>query len=50
MESSGLPGQIQLTSRAADVLATDFVLRSRGTMDVKGKGPMEIFVLEGARH
>ena len=49
MESHGLPGEIQLTARAASVLAGSFSLRTRGTVDIKGKGPMETFLLDGVR-
>jgi class 3 adenylate cyclase len=47
MESHGLPGQIQVTARAAAQLATaGFATRPRGTIDIKGKGPMETFLLD----
>lgn len=46
MESHGLPGQIQVTQRAAAALASaGFLTRARGTIEVKGKGPMETFLL-----
>jgi len=48
MESHGVPGEIQVTARTAEALGPDFVVRSRGTIEVKGKGPMETFLLEGA--
>ena len=48
MESHGVPGEIQVTGRVAAALAGSFSLRSRGTVDIKGKGPMETFLLEGA--
>jgi adenylate cyclase len=51
MESQGLPGQIHVTDRVAAALGPGFVrrhLRSRGTSDVKGKGPMATFLLDGA--
>lgn len=47
MQSLALPGQIQLTARAADVLREGFEVRPRGTVEVKGKGPMETYLLEG---
>jgi guanylate cyclase len=48
MESHGVPGEIQLTARAAGALRDDgFVLESRGRIDVKGKGEMETFLLRG---
>ncbi|MFI7067346.1 adenylate/guanylate cyclase domain-containing protein [Kribbella sp. NPDC050124] len=47
MESHGLPGQIQLTTRAATALPPDFTTHPRGTIQIKGKGPMQTFFLEG---
>ena len=47
MESHGVPGEIQLTERAAVALHGAFELASRGSIDVKGKGPMETFLLVG---
>jgi guanylate cyclase len=49
MESHGLPGQIQVTERVAAALEDSFVLRPRGVVDVKGKGPMRTFLLTGPR-
>jgi guanylate cyclase len=46
MESHGLPGQIQLTARAAAALGPGFSVRPRGVVLVKGKGPMETFLLD----
>lgn len=48
MQTSGLPGQIQVTARVVSALGEGFVLRSRGTIDLKGKGPTEVFMLDGA--
>ncbi|TWD82821.1 guanylate cyclase [Kribbella amoyensis] len=48
MESHGPPGQIQLTHRAAIALGPEFTVRRRGTIEVKGKGPMETYLLDGA--
>jgi class 3 adenylate cyclase len=47
MESHGLPGQIQVTDRVAAALGPGFTLRSRGASDVKGKGSMTTFLLDG---
>ena len=47
MESHGVPGAIQVTRATADLLAGRFVCTPRGTVDVKGKGPMEVFLLAG---
>jgi len=48
MESQGLPGEIQVTERVAAALGPGFAVRPRGTSDVKGKGPMATFLLDGA--
>ena len=48
MESHGLPGQIQVTDRVAAALGEAFALRPRGTIDVKGKGPMATYLLDRA--
>jgi guanylate cyclase len=48
MESHGVPGEIQLTARAAAALGPGFSVRSRGLVTVKGKGPMETFLLDAA--
>lgn len=47
MESHGLPGQIQVSEAVKSRLSARFLLRSRGLLDVKGKGPMETWILEG---
>lgn len=49
MQSLALPGQVQVTARAAEALRDDFDLRPRGRVEVKGKGPMETFLLQGPR-
>ena len=47
MESQGVPGQIQMTGRTAGALGPAFSVRERGTIEVKGKGPMRTFFLLG---
>ena len=47
MESHALPGTIQVTERAYERLRHRFELRRRGTVDVKGKGPMTSYLLIG---
>jgi class 3 adenylate cyclase len=49
MESHALPGTIQLTEETANELAAKYVVTPRGEIDVKGKGPMKTFFLEGRR-
>jgi guanylate cyclase len=47
MESHGLPGEVHLTDRAANAVKQSHRLRDRGVIDVKGKGPMRTYFLEG---
>ena len=49
MESNGSPGEIQITRTTYELLKDEFVCRSRGTIEVKGKGQMETWYLEGPR-
>lgn len=49
MESHGVRGEIQVTDRVADRLRERYALRSRGEIDVKGKGRMPAWILEGSR-
>ena len=49
MESSGLPGRIQLSEEAASKLEGDFVIEERGMVEVKGKEPMRTYWLVGRR-
>jgi adenylate cyclase len=50
MESSGLPGRIQLSAQAAAMLGDAFEIEERGTVEVKGKGCMKTYWLLGRRH
>ncbi|MEA2675963.1 MAG: hypothetical protein QOJ81_104 [Chloroflexota bacterium] len=47
MESLGEPGRIHVTPHVADRLKGAFDLSPRGEIDVKGKGPMSTWWLEG---
>jgi class 3 adenylate cyclase len=47
MESHGTAGRIQVTSGVRERLAERYLLESRGTVDIKGAGPMETWFLEG---
>ena len=47
MESHGIPGAIQVTARTYDALRDRYDLRERGTIQVKGKGPMTTYLLLG---
>jgi adenylate cyclase len=49
MESSALPGTIQVTERTFERLAGLYEFRPRETIDVKGKGPMRPYLLLGRR-
>ena len=49
MESHGVPGKIQITREMYEVLKDDFLCVPRGIVDVKGKGEMETWFLEGTR-
>lgn len=47
MESSGLPGRIQITPEVKDILGAHYDFESRGMVDIKGKGPMDVYFLVG---
>ena len=40
VESHGVPGRVHVTQGVADQLGDDFAVEERGTIDLKGKGPM----------
>jgi class 3 adenylate cyclase len=47
MESTGVPGQIQVTRSVYERLRTGFEFESRGAISVKGKGEIETWLLRG---
>jgi class 3 adenylate cyclase len=49
MESHGIPNEIQVSQTTFMRLSEDFVLKPRGAIDIKGKGPMETYLLHGER-
>jgi adenylate cyclase len=49
MESSGLPGKIQVTAAVYDQLKQQFILEKRGAIAVKGKGEMLTYWLISKR-
>jgi class 3 adenylate cyclase len=49
MESHGLPGRIQVTSATYERLQDKYLLQSRGTVEVKGKGEMNTYFLTGIK-
>ena len=49
MESHGVAGRIQVGDRVKDMLEDRFDFELRGEIDVKGKGPMRVWFLNGLR-
>ena len=49
MESHGVGGQIQITRATYELIRNDFVCESRGVVNVKGKGEMEVWQVRGIR-
>ena len=47
MESTGVPGEIQVTRSVYERLKDGFELESRGAIEVKGKGKIETWLLHG---
>jgi len=47
MESHGEAGKIQVSQILYDLLKDEFILEPRGTIDIKGKGPMKTWFLSG---
>jgi adenylate cyclase len=49
LESQGLPGEIQVSGAVKDALGDNFVFESRGTIEVKGIGRLETWLLKEER-
>lgn len=49
MESSGKPGQIQVTETTYEYLQENYILEERGLIKVKGKGEMKTYWLKGRK-
>lgn len=49
MESTGLPGAVQVTTAMREVLNGEFEFEPRGEIDVKGKGLMSTWLLRGRK-
>jgi len=49
MESHGLPGRIQVTRATYECLRSAYTFEDRGEIDVKGKGRLRTYLLEGRR-
>ncbi|MFN8234227.1 MAG: adenylate/guanylate cyclase domain-containing protein [Actinomycetota bacterium] len=47
MESHGVPGEIQVTERVVAALDGGYRFDARGSIDVKGKGSMPVWILRG---
>lgn len=45
MESQGIPGKIQVSDSTYKLLQDGYLLEKRGTIDVKGKGEMTVYLL-----
>ncbi len=45
MESQGLPGRVQVTETTAQRLTTGVGLEPRGTIEVRGRGPMKVLLV-----
>ena len=50
MESHGIPGEIQVTEATRDLLDGQFTFIDRGLIDIKGKGPMQTYLLQPNGH
>jgi class 3 adenylate cyclase len=50
MESTGVPGGIQVTRSVYERLKESFEFESRGTIQVKGKGETDVWLLHGHLH
>jgi class 3 adenylate cyclase len=49
MESHGVPGEIQLTEATHSLLVSRYRFQSRGLIDIKGKGLIQVYLLKGER-
>lgn len=49
MESHGAAGLVQITRATYDLIKNDFVCEPRGTINVKGKGEMEVWGVVGGK-
>ena len=45
MESHGIPGAIHLSATTAALVRDSYKLESRGVSEIKGKGPMETYLI-----
>ncbi|HLA06763.1 MAG TPA: adenylate/guanylate cyclase domain-containing protein [Anaerolineales bacterium] len=49
MESHGLGGAVQITNATYELIKDEFVCEPRGTVNVKGKGEMEVWLVISER-
>jgi adenylate cyclase len=49
MESSGMPGEIQVTKDVYHLLKQEYTFQRRGVLQIKGKGEMLVYLLKGRR-
>jgi adenylate cyclase len=49
MQSHGIPGQIQVSQFTYQLIKDDFICEPRGTINVKGKGKMEVWLVVSAQ-
>jgi adenylate cyclase len=49
MESHGLGGAVQITQTTYELIKDEFVCEPRGTVNVKGKGEMEVWLVNSPR-
>nr|WP_277873813.1 MULTISPECIES: adenylate/guanylate cyclase domain-containing protein [unclassified Trichocoleus] len=47
MESHGLPGHIQVTAATYELLREQYLFEEREPLQVKGKGKMTTYLLQG---
>jgi adenylate cyclase len=45
MESQGMPGRVQISAATAERLTVDLALEPRGTIEVRGRGPMRVLLV-----
>jgi guanylate cyclase len=49
MESHGVGGAVQITQATYELIKDEFVCQPRGTVNVKGKGEMEVWLVKSAK-
>jgi len=49
MESHGIPGEIQVSLETYELLKGKYHFEERGAIDIKGKGPMQTYLLKGRK-